>query len=517
MSEQVSYIKSSGGGVDAAFVDAGTEQNVAHLAGISRLVPLTLKAREDGSTFGIYDTGISALHGVNILMRVYIESQYAEDIEYIRLMDASDPSTPLYFTPNDFFNNTPGIANCTKHINNVRILIHFNKPYEEMESASINMRYQIIKENPLMKWAPKIEDTVFGEQIISNRNGYIRYASHPGENGKHASCSARIPVTKGDKFYCDCGMGQSTVNDYRCYYIVNSSNKILYSGPRVYTGEIEITQDDASAIVFTNYTTERPKPIFFRLTPAMQYVMDNVTEISKPDLAVGMARIFKKVICCGDSYTAGYIDNGTVYPTNEDYAWPAYMSMITGQRWLNSGDSGETTKRWLTSERGLPYCKTLGKAQAYVIGLMINDNDFSDPTKGLQTGTSADIGTDADTYYAWLSRDVRELHTLNPDAKIFINTCPKDGADYDEKNKAVRDVVKAYSETYHTHCIDLAANKDLYNVESLTGDSLKGHYTAIGYEQFAEIYNYLLSKYIGEHITDFQDVFLIGYDDDPIE
>lgn len=514
MSDQISYVKSSSGRIDAAFVDSGTEQNIAHLVGISRQVQLILVARTDGSTFGYYDTNMSLPTGVNLLARVTLSS-HIEDIDYIHMMNVDDMSTPKYFIPNDFFNATPGITNCIQHIANVRILIHFLKPYEEMKSDIITMRYQVIKSNQLVNWFQNVDDMIFRNQFIFDNNGYINYTTMP-KSPYSATCSTRIPVMKGDKFYCDCGMGESS-DDFRCYYIVDSANKILYSGPRVYTGEIEITQDEADAIVFTNYTSARPKLIFFRLTSAMQYVMDSMSEQSKPDLAVGMARIFKKVICCGDSYTAAYIDNGTVYRTNEDYAWPSYMSMITGQQWLNCGDSGKTTKTWLTSERGLPYCKTLGKAQAYVIGLMINDNDFSDPAKGLQTGTIADIGTDANTYYAWLSRDVRELHKLNPDAKIFINTCPKDSTNYDEKNKAVRDVVEAYAETYHTHCIDLAANKDLYNVPSLTGDFLAGHYTAIGYEQFAEIYNYLLSKYIGEHITDFQDVFLIGYDDKPIE
>ena len=46
----------------------------------------------------------------------------------------------------------------------------------------------------------------------------------------------------------------------------------------------------------------------------------------------------------------------------------------------------------------------------------------------------------------------------------------------------------------------------------MTKDSIGGHYTAIGYEQFAEILAVIMSDYINEHIGDFQDVHLVEYD-----
>lgn len=224
------------------------------------------------------------------------------------------------------------------------------------------------------------------------------------------------------------------------------------------------------------------------------------------------AKIFKKVVCCGDSYTSGYIQlNGeTAYQTNEEFSWPHYMQTATGNEWVNCGCSGCNVLTWQEHERGLPKAQSVGRAQAYVIGLMIND--VSNSNRGVPLGSVEDIGTDAQTYYGGMSKIIRELNAINPTAKIFVNTCPKTGHKYKQYNQAVRNIVDIYSETYPVHCIDLEAVKDYYEMSSLTDDAVMGHYTALGYEQFAEIYMYVLSDYINNHVADFQDVFKIPYD-----
>lgn len=261
---------------------------------------------------------------------------------------------------------------------------------------------------------------------------------------------------------------------------------------------IILRKHDGSTIVPSDYTST-----ISIANPASFPTLDKLT-----------CKIFRRVVCCGDSYTAGYIRTteqaGTPsVMTHEEYAWPHYMSTLTGNAWKNCGSSGATTISWQTEARGLPQAQALGKAQAYVIGLMINDVGTN-----VEVGTSADIGTDANTYYAQLSKIIRELHTINPDAIIFVNTCPRSDASFTLYNQAVRDIATAYYSTYHTHCVDLYNYRYLYTNISLTGDSLNGHFTASGYEQFAEIYAYILSDYINTHISDFQNVHKIPFDED---
>ena len=230
-----------------------------------------------------------------------------------------------------------------------------------------------------------------------------------------------------------------------------------------------------------------------------------------PQPNTSTCNIFKKVVCCGDSYTAGFIADadGVAHKINEDYAWPHYMSTLTGNDWYNCGCSGCNVLTWQVHSRGLPAAKNLGKSQAYVIGLMINDVSVKNH---VELGTVADIGTDKDTYYGGMSKIIRELNAISPDAKIFVNTCPRADESYFDYNQAVRDIVETYKNKYPVHCIDLVEYMDLYESETLQADFWHGHYTAVGYEQFAEIYSVILSKYINEHISEFQDVAFIEYD-----
>lgn len=241
--------------------------------------------------------------------------------------------------------------------------------------------------------------------------------------------------------------------------------------------------------------------------PKLQNDINRVSQLNKTT-----SKIFKKVVCCGDSYTSGHIvdSNNVAHPTNEDYAFPHYMATLTGNEWINCGSSGASSKTWLTSSRGLAKAISSGKSQAYIVGLMINDQSNSD--RHVNVGTQADIGTNADSYYGYYSKIIRELNAISPDAKIFIETCPNSASSYVLYNQAVRDIYEAYKDTYPVHLLDLYAYKDLYNNVTLTNDLVGGHYTALGYEQFAEILNYILSNYINDNIDDFQDVAFIEYD-----
>lgn len=223
-------------------------------------------------------------------------------------------------------------------------------------------------------------------------------------------------------------------------------------------------------------------------------------------------KIFKKVVCCGDSYTAGaVVDAGGGHWYNPDYSWVHYMATETGEKWLDAAYSGYTTLDWLTKEYGLQKAKTYGASQAYVVGLMINDQS-TDESVHVPLGTPSDIGTDnPTTYYGGMSKIIRELAKISPNAHIFINTCPKTGSSYDDYNNAVRIIVNTYNSTYKVHCIDLAADYlDYYSDLESTAD-YNGHFSAWGYECAAEIYEKALSDYINKNVSSFRDVYNIPY------
>ena len=140
-------------------------------------------------------------------------------------------------------------------------------------------------------------------------------------------------------------------------------------------------------------------------------------------------------------------------------------------------------------------------------------NDSSDSVNHLDLGSPEDIGTENKTYYGCYSKIIRELHAINNEAIIFVQILPRTGDRYDPYNEAVRHIANLYKEEYHVHVLDLLKYKDtLYSIGSITGDSIGGHYTAIGYAQFAKCLSIVMSDYISENIEDFQEVAFIPYD-----
>lgn len=232
------------------------------------------------------------------------------------------------------------------------------------------------------------------------------------------------------------------------------------------------------------------------------------------------AKIFKRVGCIGDSYTEGYIKYGSGSAVHlPAYAWPHYMEALTGNIWTNFGVSGSSSKSWM---QGGTYSKLSdvqaagNKCQAYVIGLMLNDSTTNSPNY-VAVGTSADIGTDANSYYAYYYKLIATVHAVNADAPIFCNTCPQTASRLTAYNQAVRDIV-AYCKQQNmpVYLCDLAGTKyftkQYYANPIFTTDYLNSHYSTIGYEMMAECYLRVLSDIIIENVTDFQGVHLIDYD-----
>ena len=241
-------------------------------------------------------------------------------------------------------------------------------------------------------------------------------------------------------------------------------------------------------------------------------------EKSKSSLPKVMsAKIFQRVGCIGDSYTAGYIKTSKNFSNeSEKYAWPHYMEGLTNNKYDNWGVSGSTAKGWVLGAAKLNEVKAEGnKCQAYVIGLMINDrsnaswNNYYTPV-----GTYEDIGTDADSYYAYYYKLIQEVVSVNSEAFIFCNTCPK-WDPTDAYNVAVKDVVR-YCKTkgQKVYLCDIADDKyaEYYDNDLFAEDFINGHYSAIGYEYMAECYVHVMSDVINSNIKDFQDVAFIPFD-----
>lgn len=163
----------------------------------------------------------------------------------------------------------------------------------------------------------------------------------------------------------------------------------------------------------------------------------------------------------------------------------------------------------------MKFKKEGNKAQAYIIGLGINDinNLNSHPL-----GTIDDILTDNDSFYAWYYKLINLILTVNIDAKIFCNTLPRETTIVAQWNQAIREVVEYCHDTENkgVYCCDLASSKymtsSFYKNPIFTNNYINGHYDAIGYQFMAECYMRVLSDVILDNYEEMRYVFQLPFD-----
>lgn len=304
-----------------------------------------------------------------------------------------------------------------------------------------------------------------------------------------------------------------------------------YIGLRLYTAVSYGTSGVNAKDIMICSTCENIGGYVARLLDRTEALDDGITELDrvcakKNDIRNSTnqltCRIYRRVCCCGDGFTSGYIlpdGQAEADEYNEEYSWVHCMEMITGCEYINCGVSQANASSWLSADNGLAKAQAAGRAQAYLVGFGVNDSS-GDEDIGLALGTAEDIGTNTESYYGKMSKIVMELYNINHAADIYLFTCP-DGEDgdysserYDGYNQAVRDIVEYYSDkAANVYCLDLAANAGMfvYNT-SLSGDRMNGHYTAAGYEQIAQIICRIWSEYLNTDIYRARAVSLIPYD-----
>lgn len=273
-------------------------------------------------------------------------------------------------------------------------------------------------------------------------------------------------------------------------------------------------------------------------------------------------KIFNKVVCCGDSLTSGHINiDGTAHQINEDFSWVHYMQNSTANEYVNCGKSGANVRTWAYDEttnpdnpnrhRGLTKAQNSGVSPCYLIALGVNDAGTTNGVRLTNTepviesgwteqqieNAYSDIGVDeieevyndyinnnlpdidADydpSYYEGMTRICIELLKISESAHIFIMTIPRDNTDsiyYSRYNRAIKDVVNTLNPLLYNvaekqiHIIDLYQYKYLYNMYSFVSDLHHNHYTAIGYEQMAEVLMYVWSRKLDENTSLYTDVY----------
>ena len=205
-------------------------------------------------------------------------------------------------------------------------------------------------------------------------------------------------------------------------------------------------------------------------------------------------RVFKKIICIGDSITHGtfnHNENGNEeYITYPEYAYPQYLRKLSGVEVVNKGLGGRTSVMWWNE------CKNddFSGYDCAIINLGINDYYQN--------------VSEVDTRQAF-ANIINALKSANNGIKIFIaNITPaytEGKTIFDNINAIIKNIAENTENAYfldmtqYSHC-----NKNTpYEA---------GHLSAIGYLRWAEDYHNYISYIISQNLNDFKFVQFIGTD-----
>lgn len=245
--------------------------------------------------------------------------------------------------------------------------------------------------------------------------------------------------------------------------------------------------------------------------------LDNLTPTG------GLAAIFRRIACVGDSLSSGELETintaGTkTYLDLFEHSWGQYIARMTGATVYNFSKGGMTAHEYIdTFANSRNYWDPKLAADAYIIALGVNDL-FGHKK---QVGYTADINREepeksADTFAGYLGQLILRLRSIQPNAKFFYLTMPRgtDWANPEERTRLREGHAKLmyeFAEYFgNSYVIDLQKYGPVYDEEFRAKFYGGGHLNTMGYYLTAlQVVSYM--DYIIRHNPrDFRETGLAG-------
>ena len=228
----------------------------------------------------------------------------------------------------------------------------------------------------------------------------------------------------------------------------------------------------------------------------------------------GYTSILREIVCVGDSLSSGefeHIDENGNYTFHDkyEYSWGQFIARSAGVKVYNFSRGGMSAKEYMeTFADANNFFNPEIIPNAYIIALGLNDIFMLKQNPG----SILDIDKDNDTFASWYVKIVRKYKEINPNAKFFFVTTPKEATDNDaitEKKlahqKFLYDLTKEFNNSY---VIDLYEYSPVIDQEFKDKFYLEGHMNPAGY-RFAGV---MISSYIDYIIrSDFKAFTQVGF------
>lgn len=237
----------------------------------------------------------------------------------------------------------------------------------------------------------------------------------------------------------------------------------------------------------------------------------------------GLSGIFRTWGFIGDSLSSGEHefhkeDGSTGYIDLYYYSWGQFMCRAMGAKGDNYSQGGETAVGWIEHfwdkpEKGNNNNNIDAKQspkQAYIIALGVNDCHRGDTLGDVKTDITVDDYTkNANTFAGNYAGIIQRVKSIQPEAKIFVVTTPRDGVDRKEYNDVIRSMADLFINVY---VIDLERYAPMYDKGSDIHDNyyMGGHMTAAGYQLTAWMMMDYIDWIIRHNMDEFRQAAFIG-------
>ena len=228
----------------------------------------------------------------------------------------------------------------------------------------------------------------------------------------------------------------------------------------------------------------------------------------------GYTAIFREIVCVGDSLSSGefeHIDANGNYTFHDkyEYSWGQFIARSAGVKVYNYSRGGMSAKEYIeTFADQNDFFNTEVLPNAYIIALGLNDIFMLKQ----EPGTIKDIDEDNDTFASWYVKVIRKYKAINPNAKFFFVTTPKESTDNEAitikklaHQKYLYDLTEIFDNSY---VIDLYEYAPVVDQEFKDKFYLEGHMNPAGYR----LAGVLISSYIDYIIrSDFKAFKQVGF------
>ncbi|MGN1095260.1 MAG: SGNH/GDSL hydrolase family protein [Eubacteriales bacterium] len=236
----------------------------------------------------------------------------------------------------------------------------------------------------------------------------------------------------------------------------------------------------------------------------------------------GFCGIFRTIGCVGDSLSSGEFetmdeDGKKHYYDMYEYSWGQYIARATGSTVYNFSRGGMTAREYMRSFADEKDFWNPKKAcRAYIIALGVND-----VLNGRQNiGTLSDICREdytknEPTFAGYYSMIIQRLKEIQPDAKFFFMTMPRESENPDNEHEKLKashaSLLYELAEYFeNSYVIDLNKYAPVYDDNFKKKFFLHGHLNACGYLLTAKMVMSYIDYIIRHNAEDFSEIGLVG-------